>query len=63
MGRMSAYTLVGIPFFMLIAITLVNGEYMSPLYHTSTGHEIMVVGLVMMGVGWLLLRKIVNFRG
>jgi tight adherence protein B len=63
MGRMSAYTLVGLPFFMLFAITLVNGDYMDPLYHTSRGHQIMVAGLVMMGVGSLMLRKTVNFRG
>ena len=63
MGRMSAYTLIGLPFFMLFSITVVNAEYMTPLYHTSTGHQMMVGGLVMMGVGWVFLRKIVNFKG
>ena len=63
MGRASAYVLVGIPFFMLISITVMNGEYMDPLYHTSTGHMLMAAGLVMMAVGSLFLRKIVSFRG
>ncbi|MGI8605666.1 MAG: type II secretion system F family protein, partial [Gaiellaceae bacterium] len=63
MGRMSAYTLVGLPFFVLGAITLVNSEYMEPLYHTSTGHMLLIVMLVMMAFGSLILKKIVSFRG
>ncbi len=63
MGRMSAYVLVGVPFFMLGSITVLNGEYMAPLYHTGTGQKLMVLGLVMISIGSLLLRKIVSFKG
>src|SRR5919197_2852708 len=63
MGRMSAYVLVGLPFFIAFSITLLNPSYMSPLYHTSTGHLLIIVGLVMMAFGSLLLKKIVSFRG
>jgi tight adherence protein B len=63
MGRASAYVLVGLPFFMLGVLTLMNREYMEPLYNTSTGHKLMILGVVMMAVGSLLLRKIVSFRG
>src|SRR5213079_2613655 len=37
MGRMSAYTLIGISFFLLGTITLLNRSYMRPLYFTTTG--------------------------
>jgi tight adherence protein B len=63
MGRMSAYTLVGIPFFIAGAVTVLNAEYMAPLYHTSAGHMLIALGLVMMTLGGLLLKKIVSFRG
>ena len=63
MGRMSAYTLIGIPFFLAGTITLANGTYMHPLYHSHNGHILIVVGLMMMGIGSLILRKIVSFRG
>ncbi len=63
MGRMSAYTLIGIPFFLAGVITLVNRNYMHPLYFSHTGHIVMIVGLVMMGIGSLILKKIVSFRG
>lgn len=63
MGRASAYVLCGIPFFMLAVLTLMNRRFMDPLYHTSAGHKLMIIGLVMMAVGSLLLRKIVSFKG
>jgi tight adherence protein B len=63
MGRMSAYTLIGIPFFIGGVITLLNRSYMAPLYQTSTGHIMIILALVMMAIGSLLLKKIVSFRG
>jgi Flp pilus assembly protein TadB len=36
---------------------------MEPLYHTSTGHMLIIGMLVMMAFGSLLLKKIVSFRG
>jgi tight adherence protein B len=63
MGRMSAYTLIGIPFFLAGIITLVNRTYMRPLYFTHTGRMLILTGLVMIGVGSLILKKIVTFRG
>ena len=63
MGRMSAYVLAGIPFFLAFAITFFNPGYMSPLFHTHTGHILMIVGLTMMAIGSLILKKIVSFRG
>jgi tight adherence protein B len=63
MGRMSAYTLVGIPFFIAGTITLLNRDYMRPLYTTSAGHMMILIAFVMMGFGSLILKKIVSFRG
>ena len=63
MGRMSAYVLVGLPFFMAAVVTLLNSAYMAPLYHTSLGHAMIVGGLMMMTLGSLMLKKIVSFRG
>ena len=62
MGRASAYVLVALPFFVAAMLTLVNAEYMSPLWSTSTGHKLVFAMLVMMAVGSTILRKIVNFR-
>ena len=63
MGRMSAYVLTGLPFFMAGAISFLNPGYMSPLSHTSAGQKLIIVGLVMMLIGSLFLKKIVSFKG
>jgi tight adherence protein B len=63
MGRMSAYTLVGLPFVVGLAIYAINRDYMEPLLTTSTGHKLLVLMIVMMGIGSLILKKIVSFKG
>jgi tight adherence protein B len=63
MGRMSAYTLVGLPFGVGLAIYAINREYMKPLLTTSTGHKLLILMFVMMAFGSLLLKKIVSFKG
>ena len=63
MGRMSAYVLGGLPFAMSALLSLISPTYMLPLWHSTTGHELVGVGLVMMGVGSVILRKIVSFKG
>ena len=45
------------------SLTLLNQEYMDPLYNTSTGHKLMIAGISMIAVGSLMLRKIVSFKG
>ncbi|MDX6473161.1 MAG: tight adherence protein [Gaiellaceae bacterium] len=63
MGRMSAYVLAGLPFFIAMAVTLISPEYMRPLWHSPTGHNLIVLALVMLTIGSLILKKIVSFRG
>ena len=63
MGRAGAYVLVGLPFFVAFVITIMNGDYMDPLYHSSTGHKLIALMLAMMAFGSLLLRRIVSFKG
>jgi tight adherence protein B len=63
MGRMSAYTLVGIPFFIGAAISVINPGYMHPLFHSHVGHLLLFVGLAMMAIGSAILKKIVSFKG
>jgi Flp pilus assembly protein TadB/Mg-chelatase subunit ChlD len=63
MGRASAYVLIALPIFLGALMTLINRKYMSPLFTTSSGHMLIIVGIVMMTIGSLILRKIVGFKG
>jgi tight adherence protein B len=62
MGRASAYVLVGMPFFLAAIIFLLDRSYIRPLWAQSTGHIMVLVGLISMGMGALVCRKIVNFK-
>jgi tight adherence protein B len=62
MGRASAYVLVGMPFGLALMIFLVDPGYLRPLYSTSTGHLMIIIGLISMTFGGLVTRKIVNFK-
>ena len=63
MGRMSAYVLGGLPFCVALLINVISPAYMAPLWHTTTGHELVGAGLVMLAFGSLILKKIVSFKG
>jgi tight adherence protein B len=63
MGRAGAYVLMALPFFLALAITVINPDYMDPLYHSSTGHTLIFIGIGMMTFGSLLLRRVVSFKG
>jgi tight adherence protein B len=63
MGRASAYVLLALPFGMGGVLFAINGEYMEPLYATSTGRMMIIASLTMMAMGALMIRKIVSFRG
>jgi tight adherence protein B len=62
MGRASAYVLIGMPFFIGLALTLINESYISPLFTTFAGHIMVAIGLGLITVGTVILRKMVNFR-
>jgi tight adherence protein B len=63
MGRMSAYVLGGLPFAVGLLISVISPSYMSPLWHTSTGHMLVGAAFVMLGIGGVILKKIVSFKG
>ena len=63
MGRMSAYILVALPFLIAVAVSLLSPGYIHPLFHTTVGHVLIVVMLVMVAVGSMFLKKIVTIKG
>jgi tight adherence protein B len=62
-GRMSAYVLAGLPFFVGVLITVISPAYMRPLWHSGTGHAMVGAALLMLAFGSVILKKIVSFKG
>jgi tight adherence protein B len=63
MGRLSAYVLVGLPFFLAFVMSLINRSFMEPLWTRHAGHVLIGIGMTMMLIGSAILKKIVSFKG
>ena len=58
-----ATVLIVMPFAVGLLVSAVNHSYMAPLFETNAGHILMVVGLTMIIIGSLILRRMVAFKG
>jgi tight adherence protein B len=63
MGRMSATVLIVLPFAVALLVTAVSHNYMAPLFDSGVGHVLLILGLTMMVIGTLILRRMVAFEG
>ena len=61
-GRMSRWILTSLPIFLLVAISVLNPDYIQPLYHNPTGRIVLVVAGLMVTAGSLVIRKIVDIK-
>lgn len=62
MGQMSAYVLLAMPVFIGCVLTLMNPEYMEPMFTTTTGHLMLAAGAVSMLLGYFACMKVVNVK-
>lgn len=60
-GRMTAWFMLGFPFFLYGIIRLMNSEYFVPLWESGYGTHFLVFSGTLLGIGMLVIRKIVNF--
>jgi tight adherence protein B len=60
-AKASAVIVGSLPFLIMGGITLVNPEYLLPLFETEIGHVLLVVSGLWMLTGILVMRKMINF--
>jgi tight adherence protein B len=61
-GRLAGGILSVLPVLLIIAITLINPSYVSPLYHKTIGIIALVVAVTMVIAGSLIIRRIVDIK-
>ena len=61
-SRMSAWLLCGLPIFVVVAVTVMNPEYMSVLWTDPRGHYLIAAALTMQIMGMLIVRKILKIK-
>jgi tight adherence protein B len=61
-GRLTQIIISVLPIVLLVAITLLNRDYMTPLFETGGGHIALGVGAVLSVIGSLIIKRIVEVR-
>jgi tight adherence protein B len=61
-GRLTGYILTAVPLGMLLVISLLNWNYIKPLFFTEAGHYLLAAGALGQIVGYICIRKIVNIK-
>ncbi len=61
-AKMSGWMLGGLPVALAIVLTLINRDYMAPLFTTSVGHLLLAGGLTSETIGFMMMRKIASVK-
>lgn len=61
-GKLTGYILAALPFVAALMISIINPSYMSLLFSERLGILMVVYGLVSMGIGFFVIRKIIDIR-
>jgi tight adherence protein B len=61
-GRLSRAVVTAIPPVLLLAISLIDPEYLRPLFHTGTGNLLLGIAAGMVIAGSLVIKRIVNIK-
>jgi tight adherence protein B len=61
-GRFTGWVLGSLPLLVALAIHIVDPNYLLPLFVTSTGHVILGITVTTIGVGVIIIRKMVDME-
>jgi tight adherence protein B len=61
-GRMTGYVITALPFGIVILVYLMNPEFMGTLFTEPCGWVMVGVGLLLIGLGYFLINKIVTIE-
>jgi tight adherence protein B len=61
-ARGSAWILCGLPFVIVFVMTMINPKYMAPLLHDRRGHFVIVCAVILMLLGILTIKRILNIK-
>jgi tight adherence protein B len=59
-GRLSGLVCFLMPVFLAVVMTLLNPDYMSPLYHTTIGLWMLVGAFILQVLGGLIIKKMLS---
>jgi tight adherence protein B len=61
-GRFTAFVLLSLPAVLAIALTMLNPEHMSPLFHERMGQMLLMGAMVMQAIGFVWISKVIKIE-
>jgi tight adherence protein B len=61
-GRLTGWILGALPFIMFVLLSMVNSQYTGVLLHDPWGQNLVIVGIVLMAIGFYIIKKIVDVK-
>jgi tight adherence protein B len=61
-GRMTLMLLMALPPGLVLAMALLNGDFIEPLFTDPLGHWLIALGVAMQSTGFFLIRRIINIK-
>jgi tight adherence protein B len=61
-GRFSGGVVTALPFAVALFLSVVSPGYFDPMLEASTGRFLIGVALLMMGMAWLVIRKVIDIK-
>jgi tight adherence protein B len=61
-GRLTGWILGLLPFIMFVLLSLVNSNYTKILIEDPVGQQLVIAGMILMGIGFYTIRKIVDIK-
>ena len=57
-ARASGYIITGLPFALTAILTFISPTYITPMFHNFLGIGMLILALIMMGIGYAIIRRI-----
>jgi tight adherence protein B len=61
-GRAARWVLTALPVALLLLLSLINPDYVYPLYHSTAGQALLAIAIVMIVTGGMLIGRIVDIK-
>jgi tight adherence protein B len=61
-GRLGGIIVSALPLVLIAVISLADKQYLDPLLHTSGGRVLLAAGAVLMAIGWIAIRRIIDIK-
>ncbi len=61
-GRLTMMLLMGMPPIIVLAMTLMNPQFIRPLFYDPIGHALIVAGITLQTIGYFVIRKIIQIQ-